>query len=69
MQWIEDYAVTRRWRRDDQEAELYGTLYEAEDDRRRREWEAEFDKIPYRSIGADIHRIVMQRMATLREGA
>jgi hypothetical protein len=68
MQWI-DYTSTRRDRRADQEADIYGTLYEAEDDRRRREWEAEFDMIPYRSIGADIHRIVMQRMATLREGA
>jgi hypothetical protein len=66
MQWI-DYTISRRDRRADQEAELYGTLYEAEDDRQRREWEAEFDTIPYRSRGADIHRIVMQRMQAMRD--
>lgn len=66
MQWI-DYTISRRDRREELAAEAYNTMYEAEDDRRRREWEAEFDTIPYRSRGADIHRIVMQRMKAMND--
>ena len=47
--------------RDEREAEAYNAAYELEDDRRRREWEAEFDTIPYRSNGREIHEAVIAR--------
>lgn len=54
--------ATLRDLRDERAAEAYNTAYELEDERRRREWEAEFDAIPYRSNGADIHRALMARI-------
>jgi hypothetical protein len=53
------YSVSQR--RKDDEAEAYSLAYAMEDERRRQEWEAEFDTIPYRSNGAEIHRAVMAR--------
>jgi hypothetical protein len=53
--------ATLRDLRYEREAEAYNTAYEIEDDRRRREWEAEFDTIPYRSNGREIHEAVIAR--------
>jgi hypothetical protein len=57
-----DALQTRRDRCEELEAERYNALYEVEDDKRRRKWEGEFDTIPYRSNGAEIHRAVMLQL-------
>ena len=68
MQWIDDNPVrTRRDRREEMDAEVYGMLFEIEDIRRRKEWAREFGRIPYEANGADIHRIVTQRMNAMRD--
>lgn len=61
MRHYDDIGYSARQRREDAAADAYTVAYEAEDDRRRREHEAEFDTIPYRSNGADIHRVLMAR--------
>jgi hypothetical protein len=65
MAWID--TTERRDRAAEQETEMYHQLYDAEDDSRRTEWQEQFDSIPYRSNGADIHRIVMQRMGAMND--
>jgi hypothetical protein len=56
----DEIGYSARQRREDEAADAYAVAFAIEDDRRRREWEAEFD-IPYRSNGADIHRALMAR--------
>ena len=57
----DDIGYTLRQRRKDDEADDYAVAYAIEDDRRRREWEAQFDTIPYRSNGREIHEAVIAR--------
>jgi hypothetical protein len=59
----DDFGYSARQRREDDEGDAYTVAYAMEDDRRRREWEAQFD-IPYRSNGTEIHRALMQRMSS-----
>ena len=61
MRHFDDIGYSARQRREDEAAGAYAVAFAVEDDRRRREWEAEFDTIPYRSNGADIHRVLMAR--------
>jgi hypothetical protein len=57
----DDIGYSARQRREDEAADAYAVAYAIEDDRRRREWEAEFETIPYRSNGKAIHEAVMAR--------
>jgi hypothetical protein len=57
----DEIGYSARQRREDDEGDAYTVAFAIEDDRRRREWEAEFGTIPYRSNGADIHRALMAR--------
>jgi hypothetical protein len=57
----DDIGYTLRQRREDESADAYAVAYAIEDDRRRREWEEEFDTIPYRSNGREIHEAVIAR--------
>ena len=61
MRHFDDIGYSARQRRDDEAADAYAVAFAIEDDRRRREWEAEFDTIPYRSNGREIHRVLMAR--------
>jgi hypothetical protein len=56
----DDFGYTLRQRREDDEGDAYTVAFAIEDDRRRREWEAEFD-IPYVSNGKAIHEAVIAR--------
>jgi len=57
----DDIGYSARQRLEDEAADAYTLAYAIEDDRRRREWEAEFGTIAYRSNGAEIHKAVMSR--------
>jgi hypothetical protein len=56
----DDFGYSARQRREDEARDAYTVAYAMEDDRRRREWEAQFD-IPYRSNGKAIHEAVIAR--------
>ena len=56
-----DMGYSVRQRREDDAAEAYSLRFDIEDARLRREWEAEFDTIPYRSNGKQIHEAVIAR--------
>jgi hypothetical protein len=58
---LDDIGYSTRQRREDEAADAYAVAFSIEDERRRREWEAEFDKIPYRSNGKQIHEAVIAR--------
>jgi hypothetical protein len=57
----DEHGYSARQRREDEAADAYAVAFAIEDDRRRREWEAEFDTIPYRSNGREIHEAVIAR--------
>jgi hypothetical protein len=58
----DDGLTTARDRREQAAAEAYNVAFELEDDQRRREWEAEFDAIPYHPNTLDIHAAVLKRL-------
>ena len=57
----DDFGYTLRQRCEDEAADAYAVAFAMEDERRRREWEAEFDTIQYRTNGKQIHEAVMAR--------
>ena len=59
--YYDDFGYTLRQRREDDEADAYAVAFAMEDERRRREWEAMFKTIPYRSNGKQIHEAVIAR--------
>lgn len=61
MRHFDDTGYSARQRRDDEAADAYAVAFAVEDDRRRREWEAEFDTIPYVSDGKKVHEAVIAR--------
>ena len=61
MRPYDDFGYSARQRREDEAGDAYAVAFAVEDDRRRREWEAEFDTIPYSSNGKQIHEAVIAR--------
>lgn len=61
MHYFDGVGYSARQRREDEAADAYAVAFAIEDERRRREWELEFDTIPYRSNGREIHEAVIAR--------
>jgi hypothetical protein len=58
----EDVTLLRRLRVEEQANEAYSDMYEQVEDELRAEWEEQFDSIPYKPNGDEIHRLAMQRL-------
>ena len=65
----QDHRVMRRLHYEEQAYEAYRQVYDEVEAEQRSEWEAEFDTIPYRPNGAELHRLAMEKMESLTEGA
>jgi hypothetical protein len=59
----EDVTLLRRLRVEEQADEAYRDMYEQVEDELRAEWEEQFDSIPYKPNGDEIHRLAMERLA------
>ena len=59
----EDHLVSRRDRAEDEEDESYRAMYEQIEEEQRAEWAEQFDSIPYKPNGNEIHRLAMVRLA------
>lgn len=58
----EDVTLVRRLRIEEEADEAYRDMYEQIEDEQRAEWEEQFDSIPYRANGNEIHRLAMARL-------
>ena len=65
----EDVTLLRRLRVEEESAEAYRDMYEQVDDELRAEWEEQFDTIPYKPNGDEIHRLVEARLKRIRRNA
>jgi hypothetical protein len=60
----EDVTLLRRLGVEEQADEAYRDMYEQVEDELRAEWEEQFDSIPYKPNGDEIHRITEARLKT-----
>jgi hypothetical protein len=58
----EDLTLLHRLRREDEEDEAYREAYEQIESEQRAEWAEQFDSIPYKPNGNEIHRLAMKRL-------
>jgi hypothetical protein len=58
----EDITVLRRLRIEEEADEAYRDMYEQIEDEQRAEWAEQFDSIPYKANGNEIHRLTMARL-------
>jgi IS5 family transposase len=58
----EDMTVLRRLLAEERADEAYRDMYEQIEDEQRAEWAEQFDSIPYKPNGNEIHRLAMKRL-------
>lgn len=61
----DDLTLTRRLRREEQTDDLYVELFDQVKAEQAAEWAAEFDTIPFKPNGAEIHQLVMSKMRAM----
>lgn len=64
-----DSTFTRRLRREEHADDVYGELFDQIKAEQEAEWSAEFDTIPFKPNGAEIHQVVTRRMSAMTEAA